>query len=376
MLQSGRSPTITELAQRIEVDIRKRRLKPGDPYIGTAETARMLSVSTTAANRALQLLAKRRVIERKQRRGTFITDPGENHHEHTLQRIHLLVREDHLRKEGLLSDGVVIGMQHQLPGADVQFNFLRANDGVEQVQALVSEALASSVREGFLLVRSSVSTQRALAASGLPTVVLGSLQPSVSTLPWIDRDHRKIGRLLVEYALSHGHERLLLLQRDNVLAGDFELYDGVAAAMAQAGLPAGALIVRNLPADPAAITAEVAHLLKRCGKPFGIIARSRPLADGALAAAMTLKLKPGKNIAIAASDIYLRPHDAAPPYPFAQQALDPESIGRHIGRMFAQQAAEEAVDPPHEIIDVKLKFPNGSNEMTPQRSHPHRRTEP
>ncbi len=351
-VQTGRTQVITELARRIELDIHKRRLKPGDAYLGTAETARMLSVSTTAANRALQLLAKRRVIERKQRKGTLIAAPVDD--AAPLQRIHLLVREDYLRKEGLLNDGVVIGLQQQFPGCDMQYNFIRAYDGDEQVRSLLNEALASPVREGFLLVRSTLGMQRMLAASGLPTVVLGSLQPSVTQLPWIDRDHRRAGRLMVEHVLERGCTHLLMLQRDTVLPGDFELYDGVVEAMHAAGLSARDLIVRNLPADQQAIEAEVTRALSRQDGRPGIIARSRPLADGAVSALKVMRRRLGRDSMVAAADIHLRPGDEAPAYPYTRLAIDAETLGRRIGRMFAQQAAGEPVVPPHEIVDVEL----------------------
>ena len=60
------------MAARIEEDVQRRRLRPGDRYLGTVETARMLKVNTTVANGALQLLVKRKVLERRQRVGTII----------------------------------------------------------------------------------------------------------------------------------------------------------------------------------------------------------------------------------------------------------------------------------------------------------------
>src|SRR3954466_11480587 len=76
LLMKGKVPRILELADKIADDIRKKKLKPGDPYQGTTETAEMLGVSTTAANRAMQVLVKRRLIERRQRKGTFVAVPG------------------------------------------------------------------------------------------------------------------------------------------------------------------------------------------------------------------------------------------------------------------------------------------------------------
>ncbi|QNN24154.1 substrate-binding domain-containing protein [Planctomycetales bacterium ZRK34] len=351
------TPTIAELAQRIEADIRARGIKPGEPYMGTADTARMLGVSTTAANRALQLLAKRHVIIRRQRKGTFVAEPVQAAHGDQLQRVHLLVREDYLRREGLLNDGVVIGMQHELPGVDMQLNFMRAPDADEQVRALVDEALASSVREGFLATRSSLQTQRLLAGSGLPTVLLGSPHPSVATLPWIDRDHYDIGRLLVEHVIQRGAQRILLMQRDRILPGDFELYDGVMDTLAALGFGVDALTVRNLPDDAAAIGAAVESVMRKYEQPTAVIARSRPMADAALEAVEAMGRQLGEDVQITATDVYLGRGSVAPGYPYTQPAIDPETIGRHVGRLFEQASGGSAEGPNHEVIAVRLRLP-------------------
>lgn len=357
MAQAASKPTIATLAQRIAQDIRTRGLQPGEQYIGTAEAARMLSVSTTAANRAMQLLAKQRVVVRRQRKGTFIAEPAGPRHERDMQRIHLLVREDYLRKEGLLNDGLVIGMQHVLPGVDMQYNFLRGNDADEQVAALIDEALTSKLCEGFLATRSSLTIQRMLAGSGLPTVLLGSPHPSIDTLPWIDRDHYEIGRLLVEQAASRGCRRILLLQRDTARPGDFGLYDGVVDTLAAAGFAADALTVRNLSDDAPAVAAVVEQVARRYGEPTAIIARSRPLADAAVAIVASLRAELGCELLVTAAEIHVNRTSPPPEYPYAEMAIDAESIGRHIGRMFHQLAHGLDVVPSHEIIPVQLRDP-------------------
>jgi DNA-binding transcriptional regulator YhcF (GntR family) len=182
----GHIPRIIQLADRIAEDIKQRKLKPGDPYQGTTETAEMLGVSTTAANRAMQVLVKRRLIERRQRKGTYVAIPPEDSPSSPLSRVHLLVQENYLKTEGLLSDGVIIGMHDELPAAKVQFNFLPMDDEAGYINDLIREAMRSGKTEGFVLVRASLQVQRTLAGSGLPAVVHGSLHASVPAMAWID----------------------------------------------------------------------------------------------------------------------------------------------------------------------------------------------
>ncbi len=73
----------------------------------------------------------------------------------------------------------------------------------------------------------------------LPAVVFGSLYPSVEGLPFVDRDQRRIGRLLAEHLLARGHKRILLLARQRMLPGDYLAIDAVRDTMDAAGLLAG-----------------------------------------------------------------------------------------------------------------------------------------
>src|SRR5262245_40056222 len=114
---------IVDVAELILADIRRRGLRPGDAYLSTAETARWLRVSGSTTNRALQLLVQRGLITRRQRQGAVVADPADRGVESPLQRVHLMVREDHLRAEGLWADGMLLGLQGALPGVELQFNF-------------------------------------------------------------------------------------------------------------------------------------------------------------------------------------------------------------------------------------------------------------
>jgi DNA-binding LacI/PurR family transcriptional regulator len=358
LLMNGQVPRIIELADRIAADIRSRNLKPGDPYQGTTETAEMLGVSTTAANRAMQVLVKRHVIERRQRKGTFIAVPTGIVPSSPIRRVHLLVQENYLRTEGLLSDGIIVGMHDELPAAQVQFNFLPADNESAYISELVSEAMRSGKTEGFVLIRASLQVQRLIAGSGLPAVVHGSLHPSVPHMPWIDRDHHTGGALMAAHLLEHGFKRLAVLMRDRMFRGDHDLLDAVRDTLSAAGAGPGALTLRCLPADLNAVEATVVELLEEAaGEPVGFICRSEPLAAGTEAAARTRKLTVGKDLGITLSDAYRRGSDNAPHWPHLKPALSPEQIGQHIGRMLAQQALGKPVDPSHEIIPVYLEPP-------------------
>lgn len=355
-LMKRQVPRVIELADRIAEDIRRRKLKPGDPYQGTTETAEMLGVSTTAANAAMQVLVKRRLIERRQRKGTFVAIPTPGTPASPLRRVHLLVQENYLRTEGLLSDGIIVGMHDELRATQIQFSFTPADNEGAYVSELIAEAMRSGKTEGFVLIRASLQAQRQIAGSGLPAVVHGSLHPSVPNMPWIDRDHRAGGELMANHLLKGGFRHLAVLMRDRMFRGDHDLFDTVQQTAESAGLRLGDVSLRCLPADLAAVEATVLELLERfAGSRVGFVCRSEPLAQGVEAAARARRLTVGKDVGITLSDVYRRGSDSPPVWPHLKPALSPEQIGQHIGRMLAQQALSKPVEPAQEVIPVYLE---------------------
>src|SRR5262249_21831785 len=154
------------------------------------------------------------------------------------RRVRLLLHQQHLQAEGLLADGRVMGIQRELPGADIQFAFLPPGGEAAHIERLIQEALAAREPEGFVAARASLEAPRLLAASGLPVVLAGTAFPSVPGLPWMDRDHRQVGRLLAEHLLACGARWIALFMREQMLYGDHLVFDAVRDALAAAGMSA------------------------------------------------------------------------------------------------------------------------------------------
>ena len=353
MIKSGpHRPKILQLATRIEDDIRSRNLQPGDGYLGTSEVARMLGVDTVKANRAMQLLTKRHLLSRRQGSGATIAEGIMDPRRPSLQRVHFVVHRNYLKTEGVLADGVMIGMEAELPGIDVQMNFLAPDANEDVASRLIATVLRSPYPEGVILVRASLAVQRLLQASGLPTVVLGSIYPSIRGLPWLDRDQQQGGQLLTQYLLDCNCQRILCLFRDRLFPGDYKFQDGIYETIAKAGRSVD-FMVRNLPADQTTIQSAVSELVKDDNRGFGIIARTERLAEGAAAAVRTVGLEVGSDLPIVVSEVYRSKNQLA--FPHLRNTMEPQQIGAQMGRMLIQQANGQLVKPDHIVLPVQLQ---------------------
>ena len=162
----------------------------------------------------------------------------------------------------MFADGRLIGMQSVFPNAQIRFDFLTEGEEVPEIERLTQAALAARQPEGFVMVRASLEAQRALAACGLPVALSGTPYPSVRGLPWMDRDHREVGRLLARHLLGKGARWLLVMMRERMQQGDYLVLDAIRDTLAEAGLRGDALTLRCLPSDVDATAAEVACFLE------------------------------------------------------------------------------------------------------------------
>lgn len=354
---TSHTPSILQLAESLEQDIREKRLRPGDPYLNTLQAARLLRVSTMSANRALQLLAKREVLLRRQRSGTFIAEPPSKEAA-KLDRIHMLVHRHCLKTEGILADGVVLGLQGKLPQAQIQFNFLPADNEESYANLIVSEALRSKRVEGFVLVRAPLSVQRIVQASGLPSVIHGTPFPSITRIPSIDRDHYQTGRLAAMRMLRRGFRDITVLTRDRMWPGDYSMLDGVRDAMIAARLALKSLRWRPLPHDVEVVRHHVLDLLRSSNTKQAFICRSRPLAEGALEAIGKRRFKLDRDVGIVVQDVYHSASHQLPRCAYLLPTMDPETIGQRIGHMLSLQSLGQPLDPYQEFIPVELREAN------------------
>jgi DNA-binding LacI/PurR family transcriptional regulator/DNA-binding transcriptional regulator YhcF (GntR family) len=345
------TPKIIDLADRLLADIESRKLKPGDRYMTTAAASKMLGVGNGVANRALQLLERRQVIVRQQRRGAFIAGTPESGSPPPLRRVHFLVHRNYLTTEGVGNDLVLLGMQEALPGVHVQISFLPTSNATDFVADLVDQSLTAKAKDGFILVRVPYEVQQLISDRGVPGVVYGALYANIERLTRFDRDMSAVGRLAIEYLLAKGHRRIAQLSRQQALPGDHDTMDAIRRLMGENGLLASAITERFLPTSPEIYTAEVRRLLEAAEPPTGFICRSRQMADAAVQVFNEMGLQVNRDVDVVVCDYYLLPNQK-PQYVFPRPIYSSEEQGRRMAQLLLAQSKNQPVD--NEIIPVEL----------------------
>lgn len=343
-------PRVVKLADRLAGEIGARGLEPGDRFLTAAEAAKTLRVSMTLANRALQLLAQRGVIERRQRTGAVVAAPRSEFAAAGLARVAVFVPEADVVSEGLLEDGVIVGLQRALPGCSIGFHATGRNRDGDALEEMLRELGQQREPVGVVLVRSSLAAQRLAVQSGLPTVVFGTRRPSVRELDAIDRDHREAGRLLALRCLEGGRELLVLLN-ERTLPGDQLFLDGVEEAVLDRS-PRPRVAIRFTPPDAAAVAAIVEAHLARLGDRRAIarvVCRSLPVALLAKRALGALRRR-GR---IGVADVYGSAVDQD--LLVVVPAIGPERQGELIGEGLLQRLAEPTARAVETIIPVQVR---------------------
>lgn len=343
-------PKLVDLVELLIADIQRRKLRPGDRYLSAVEATKLLGVSSGTANRALQVLERRQIITRQQRRGAHIaTLPSDD--TLLLRRVHFLVHENYLTSEGVGNDFVLMGMQEQLPGVDVRISFLPKDNAAEFVQKLIDQSLAEKARDGFVLVRAPHEVHQVISDSGMPTIVYGCPYPGIPHLARVDRDMTSIGTLAAQYLLSRGHRCIAWLGRQHGLPGDHETLDAASNVLAEHGLASDSLIFRAVPSSNIVARELVEQLLALKHPPTGFLCRSQRSADAVVAALRMRNEQLYSGYDVVLCDYYLL-SGHRPQFVFPRPIHSSEVQGRYMARNLVALARGEQVDDV--IIPVEL----------------------
>lgn len=320
---------ISELASTLENEIHERRLTAGDPFFSAGDAARFLGVAASTANRALQLLEKRRIIARHQRSGAVIL-PSEPASTSQVVKTCFLVHEKYMQLEGVGNDGILSGIQDECPWWSVEHAFLVPGREEEQVDELIRQSLGSGQQEAFVLVRAPFQVQHLIEQSRLPAVIHGTRYYGIDRIPMLERDHDEVIVKVVAFLQRSARRDVVFLGRDVVLPGDQVVLDRLYRSLDGLRPPC------FLPPVDSCITAAIDQMLARTPAPDAFICSTRRQAECVCHELKKRDLVPGRD-----ADVVLLYHYGPVPdnvsYHFILVDNSPEQIGRRIGQILLRQ---------------------------------------
>ncbi len=269
---------VIEEANKIERHIRARGLKPGDRYMTTAEVGEMMSMSLVTAQRAMGLLAKRNILERRRRAGTFI-GKGLEAEQESLNIHFFLPEESHTDDKRQANYWEQIGgIRSVLGQISAHFHFV-PNQNINYVQGIVQKTSDANLMNGAILILPSREMRAYFDQSGIPTIVEGGIEADLNNLCWMQWDQIQVGRLLAGWLLERNHRHIATIMRDTWSIGEHLLHDGINEAFSEAYLPSNSMRMRSAPSAKSALMEMARDLFRKKNPPTGFICRNEFQAD-------------------------------------------------------------------------------------------------
>ncbi len=318
-------PTLVELAERLKEDIRKRKLRPGEAYLNAADAARLLGVGTAIANRALQLLQKQAILQRSQRRGAILLPRP--FRPSPLGDICFLVEKDLSQSHPSFIKKLSTGLKAKLGISSFNVVALDPDAPARMVDRVITATLASSSSTGLVVVSASLETQRQVAGSGLPALLLGTPAPSVSHLPSLEPDWEEGLNQMVSHALRRNCRHFATFSPEIFRPEDHRFLDALGRVLESHSLSPEHLLPRSFPSD-ADICREAVRQILRTHPRTAFLCHS-PLVADAIAGAL-----PGQ---IAPPICIVDPRGLPPlpsPHLQVEPALSPPEIGEQLAHLF------------------------------------------
>ncbi len=343
---------VQHLAHRLEQDIQRRGFRVGDKYITAEAAGQMLDVSRMTANRAMNVLARCKVLVRCRSRGTFIGPAADLLPAVDVKTVHFITFVDDASELYLQVGAMLAGLQTAIPQVSLQSHCMPLQGALACVQREVEAARSNPSFGGFVLSLGTRQVQQYLAQSGLPTVVHGSVYAGIS-LPCVESDQDSVGRIMVRQALAAGHRRMVWVNRELWRRGDEVAFDGMLDEVHAAGLERGAITVRNTPLEPNDVSVAIQGWLDELEPPVALLCRESHCAQVVLRAAMRRHLRMPKDIFVVCDNSGV--DTVTEPLPNSASVRCKMSLTEEyamIGRMLAQMAADTSTDPESVFLPV------------------------
>jgi LacI family transcriptional regulator len=233
------------------------------------------------------------------------------------------------------------------------------NDDRQREQAVVSAFCARRV-DGLVVVPVAGSQQFLRTQMAMGTRVVCVDRPGDGLeVDTVVVDNRTAARQAVRHLLDHGHRRVAFLgDRDDIWTAQ-ERHAGYLDALAEAGIPPDAGLVRRGVRTPGRAAAAVAELLARPDPPSALFTGNNLITIGAIGAIAALPAE-GARPALVGFDDFPLADRLAPPVTVVSQ--DPAALGAAAARMLFARIEGDTTPPRTAVLDTRLVI-RGSGEV-------------
>lgn len=330
MTKSPVPKSVQQVAERLEQDIRRRGLVAGDRYLTADEAGRLCGVSTATANRAMQLLARRQLLVRQRRSGSFVGSPAASRRAVLVEAVYVVIPASVPPGTSVRYESMVDPMRKVLGEVNIQFCFLPDRDASQYLKELLRPALEAGQLAGVVAVSCAAEVYRYLAGLGVPFVIAGSWYGEDDSPPCVDADNHQAGHLLAEYLIRRGHRRIALINEQSDRPGDHDFVDGVGEALSLAGLAPNCLLIRNAPRDAHMFGVQLRHMMRTEHRPTALICRGLSVATMAEGILRGMALRVHQDVEITCED-FASPQIASSGYVHVNPDLTFPQIAELLG---------------------------------------------
>jgi hypothetical protein len=333
------SSKVQALADWLQLDIRRRGLRPGDRYLTSEEAARALGVSTGTAHQAMRILVEQNVLNRRQKQGTFVGLAVDPPVVQKRPRVYVLSPADATRDPSYarVSEVIYPAISSALGGAALQLEYLPSGDSLGFVRSLVEEAELAGNLGGFVLMRSTFEMQEFFEEQRyrIPAVVMGSVYPGITALPKVDADHHSAGQQVANYALRGGHRRMIVMMHDHWVPGDSHLVSGIAQSLELSSARLDRFEICSVPPYERAIRHRLVELLSAADRPSMLVVRMSLQVAVLLDVVKELGLRIPEDLDVVFGNLQQQlPTGVSLPH-FALEPNSMYEVGAQIGGMLA-----------------------------------------
>ncbi len=352
-----------QLAQRLEADIRRRRLIPGQRYLTAEKAAAQLGVSRMTAHRVMNLLVERDLLVRQQGRGTFVGPAAGSSLPHRkVTHVHLIgCFEGEASAKMIPSELLLPGLRQVIPDAILHSHTFPFDDAKWHVGELLSESRSDEAAPtAVILTLSSREVQEIVAQRGIPTVVIGSVFPGIS-LPHFESDQFEVGNQMLGVAHQLGGRRFTFVHRERWRQGDLTAFDGMLTALTQTGLRPNQIRVRNFPGEETVTRQIFEELIRetcqdRSAPKPALLCRGVQTAQLLLETADSLGLRVPDDFAVVYSRSWTE--RTSLPIPAIEDIATNEACILTVARMLQNQLDDSSAEGGHHLLPVKVVMPD------------------